>query len=567
MGFRKPAPDGRQEAGLPIMVLPDDTVVHGYRFTYLTCGGMSVIYKAFKDERQYIIKEVAAEDTRNVMSLIQEKAVLERLNHPGIVQVFDLFDEDGFYYMATEFISGVTVDKKLPIGTDRFISETIVRDWAYQIFDIFEYLHNQTPPIIYRDLKPKNIMIDTSGKVKLIDFGIARTYKEGRSQDTEHMGSMVTASPEHYGAQTDARSDIYTIGATLHYILTNGKTMECNAFDIPSVRLFNKQVTSQFASVIEKALELSPDARFQTVGEMRAALKGSNYLVSGVAIEQIQTQERKDDEEEEEEEEKAPKTTIIKPVSEHLKIESARESHPTKIRQTQTEPEKVFPSPSQYKQIKTYKDTPPKTDGSSSSSKFKNDLYKDINVNKDAEKENRSEPLRSLEASDGKNSERRTKVKKQKNDSSKKTAESLLTVFLGFIGGIVLAGGIILLVIHNSVPPVVNWSDAKKYDGRVIVVEGEVKEIYMTSKNNIYLYFSPGPSRANTFRIGIFSENFEKFHCTEQPEEFFKHEYLNRIVRMKGKVRIEAVANDEIPQMFATHPAEIEIIQQPPGTY
>ena len=122
-------------------------------------------------------------------------------------------------------------------------------------------------------------MVDDTGHIKLIDFGIARVEKK-KNQDTEHMGSMVTASPEHYAGLTDARSDIYTIGATLHYILTNGQTLECNAFDIPSVKNYNPNVTDQFSKVIDKALMVQPKDRFQTIAEMRDALKGSNYLVS-----------------------------------------------------------------------------------------------------------------------------------------------------------------------------------------------------------------------------------------------------------------------------------------------
>ena len=277
MGFRVPAPDGKKERdGLAIMVLPEDTVLKGaYKVNYLTSGGMSIIYKAVKGGRYYIAKEVDAADTRNVMSLTQEKAVLERLNHFGIIDVFDLFEEDGFCYLIVEFVDGVTLDRKIPLGSDIYLAESVVKKWAFQILDIFEYLHNQNPPVIYRDLKPKNIMLDKNDRIKLIDFGIARTFKEGKHQDTEHMGSMITASPEHYGgAQTDARSDIYTIGATLHFIRTNGKAVDCEPFDFPPVRYYNQQVTDAFAQAVEKALKTDPKERFQTIDEMRKALQG-----------------------------------------------------------------------------------------------------------------------------------------------------------------------------------------------------------------------------------------------------------------------------------------------------
>lgn len=511
MEFRVPAPDGRMEEGQPILVLPENTLLRGYRLSYMTCGGMSVIYKGFKEGQKYIVKEVASTDSRNVMSLIQEKAVLERLDHPGIVQVIELFDEGGYYYMVTEFIDGVTIDRKLPPNDNNFLAETVVRDWAYQLFDIFEYLHNQKPPVIYRDLKPKNIMIDKEGHIKLIDFGIARTYKRGRHQDTEHMGSMVTASPEHYGAQTDARSDIYTIGATLHYILTNGKTLECSAFDIPSVKVYNKNVTDQFAKVIEKALMLQPNDRFQTVAEMREALKGSNYLAS---------------------------------PAKSLKIESARS------------PVSESPSSLNFELNRTGLTPNIKRIDLNTGEELKNkgiiDSVKQI--------EGMADPFpasKNLNAS-------LKKPNLSKKEEMQKNLSTILTIFLSIIGGMAIAGAIIYFsFIKQETPSVISWTEAKKYDGKEIAVEGEVKEVYKTSKDNIYLYFNE--NRSDSFRIGIFSEHFEKFHCTRQPKEYFENEYLHRFVRMKGKIRIESVANDEIPTMFAEKPEDIVILQAPSG--
>jgi len=278
LGFRVPAPDGKKEKdGLPVMVLMENAVLKGsFRTRYLTCGGMSIIYLAYRDSERYIIKEVDATDAKLVMSLTQEKSMLERLDNTGIVKVYDLFEEDGFCYLVMEYIEGMTLDRKVPIGSDIFLSESVVRDWAFQLMDIFEYLHRQKPPIIYRDLKPKNIMIDKVGKIKLIDFGIARTYKEGKSMDTDHMGSMITASPEHYGgAQTDQRSDIYTLGATIHFLVTNGKCMDREPFDFPKVKTVNPKLSDSLESVVAKALAMNPEERFQSIAEMRFALRGA----------------------------------------------------------------------------------------------------------------------------------------------------------------------------------------------------------------------------------------------------------------------------------------------------
>jgi serine/threonine protein kinase len=277
VGFRVPAPDGKKDKdGLPVMVLMENTVLKSaYRTRYLTCGGMAIIYLAYRDSERYIIKEVEANDAKKVMSLTQEKSMLERIDLPGIVKVYDLFEEDGFCYLVMEYIEGMTLDRKIRMGSEIFLSESVIRDWAFQLMDIFEFLHRQKPPIIYRDLKPKNIMIDKNGKIRLIDFGIARTYKEGRNFDTDHMGSMITASPEHYGgAQTDQRSDIYTLGATLHFLATNGKCLDRDPFDFPRVKTINPKISDHLDGVIARSLDIDPENRFQTIAEMRFALRG-----------------------------------------------------------------------------------------------------------------------------------------------------------------------------------------------------------------------------------------------------------------------------------------------------
>ncbi|MDQ7824020.1 MAG: protein kinase [Candidatus Eremiobacteraeota bacterium] len=272
MGFRVPAPDGRKRENLPVLVLPEGTLLKGcYKISYLTMGGMSVVYKAVKGTMTYLIKEVEASDSQGVISLSQEKSTLERLDHPGIVKVFDFFGEEGFYYLVVEYIDGESLDKLVSPIRDVFLQEKVVLEWAMQLYDIFEYLHRQKPPIIYRDLKPQNIIKDRQGKVHLADFGIARVLKDAKTSDTSPMGTAITASPEHYGGrQTDARSDIFTIGATLHFLLTNGKHTG-TLFEFPPLRTINPKVSENLEQVIRKATELEPEKRYQSIGEMRQA--------------------------------------------------------------------------------------------------------------------------------------------------------------------------------------------------------------------------------------------------------------------------------------------------------
>ena len=242
---------------------------------YLAAGGMSVAYKAQRPNGSWVfVKEVPTSQSQSVMSLTQEKALLERLRHPGIVQVHDLFEWREHLYLVQDFIEGGNLEQQVSPFPDIYLSEAVVRSWALQLCDIFEYLHSQQPPIIYRDLKPKNVLRDTAGKLYLVDFGIARAYKQGKEQDTRLLGSVLTASPEHYGGQTDQRSDLYTLGATLHYLLTNGQGERVSPFDFPPVRALNREVSAEFEGVIQRCLERLPDRRYQSVTELRRALSG-----------------------------------------------------------------------------------------------------------------------------------------------------------------------------------------------------------------------------------------------------------------------------------------------------
>jgi serine/threonine protein kinase len=274
MVTRVPAPDGKKtEDGTPLSVLPEGTVLnYAYEVSYLAAGGMGVVYKGKKGSETYCIKEVDSAQLPRILALSQEKATLERLDHPGIVKIIDSFDEEGYFYLVLEFIEGKSLQEFIHKGSDAYLAETLIEKWASQIYDIFEYLHGQSPPIIYRDLKPENIMCRSDGRLCLVDFGIARVHKETKSADTYSMGTAITASPEHYGGkQTDARSDIFTIGATLSYLATNGKAAGKGFFEFIPVRTINPDLSEKFGQVIDKAVRVLPEERYQTAAEMREA--------------------------------------------------------------------------------------------------------------------------------------------------------------------------------------------------------------------------------------------------------------------------------------------------------
>ncbi|GEM_PF-892820 len=295
MNSRVAAPDGkRQKDGTPLMVLPEDSTLNReYRVEYLGAGGMSITYKALKEGIPYFIKEVPSSDSKKVIALSQEKATLERLDHPGTVKVFDLFEENGYYYLVMEYIEGTSLDRLIPLQGSAPLKEKDVFLWAWQLYEIFEYLHSQKPQIIYRDLKPQNVIKDPEGRIHLIDFGIARVYKEYKDWDTESMGTVLTASPEHYGGkQTDVRSDIYTIGATLHCLFTGGGDRGSGVFEFAPVSSLRPGFSKELDKVILKAVEIMPDDRFQSIEEMRMAhLQASQLQIDEIFKEAYSTKE------------------------------------------------------------------------------------------------------------------------------------------------------------------------------------------------------------------------------------------------------------------------------------
>ncbi|MGV8120737.1 MAG: serine/threonine protein kinase [Candidatus Xenobiia bacterium LiM19] len=279
MGFRVAAPDGQKgKDGRTMLVLPENTVLRRkYTVRYLTAGGMSIAYLGEREGKTYFVKEVETGDARRMVSISQEKLMLEQLDHPGIIKVFDFFEEDGFYYLVSEYIEGPSLEKLISPKTGIFIKESVILEWASQLCDIFEYLHHLKPPVIYRDLKPQNIIRDREGRLHLVDFGIARIFKTSKEEDTEPMGTALTASPEHFGGtQTDERSDIFTLGATLHFLATNGLGFSCQLFEFEPARTVNAKISEHFEKVLKKCTDFDPANRYQNISELRAALFNHN---------------------------------------------------------------------------------------------------------------------------------------------------------------------------------------------------------------------------------------------------------------------------------------------------
>ncbi|MBX3013603.1 MAG: protein kinase [Caldilineaceae bacterium] len=262
--------------------LPSGLVLNG-RYTIvakLAQGGMSAVYKVL-DNRQpgkgWALKEMSVEnlDPAEVATAIQdfhrEADLLRKLDHANLVKVIDRFTTGAKEYLVMEWIEGETLEEMAGTGV---LPEAEVLKIAFQLCAVLEYLHQQVPPIIYRDLKPGNIMVERStGLLKLIDFGIVRFHKPGQRKDTKLLGTPGFAPPEQYGkGQTDARSDIFALGVTLLILLTAYDVTQ-NPWAYPPARQLNAQVSARLEEVILKAVKLKVQERYQTIAEMRSTLK------------------------------------------------------------------------------------------------------------------------------------------------------------------------------------------------------------------------------------------------------------------------------------------------------
>ena len=179
------------------------------------------------------------------------------LSHPNLPAFTNFFAENQSYFLVMEYINGQTLEDLLERQAAPFPERRVLR-WAEQLCDVLEYLHSQHPPIIFRDMKPGNIMLIHQGHIKLIDFGIARFFRPTTNgPDTQLLGTPGYAPPEQYGtAQTDERSDIYSLGMTLFHLLTDSLSEKGFGVKAKDIRIINPQVSPSVARALEKATAL-----------------------------------------------------------------------------------------------------------------------------------------------------------------------------------------------------------------------------------------------------------------------------------------------------------------------
>jgi serine/threonine protein kinase len=248
-------------------------------------GGMAAVYQAkdLKHDTICAVKEMSLssvpphEHAQAIHNFLAEATILSRLNHLNLPAFTDFFTEGSRHFLVMEYIEGNTLEDLLEHNGGPF-SERRVLGWARQLCDVLEYLHSQQPPVIFRDMKPGNIMLRRDGRIKLIDFGIARIFRHSGSRDTQMLGTPGFAPPEQYGSsQTDERSDIYSLAMTLFQLMTNAVVED--GFGLQDIHAAYPFISSAVAHALEKATAPEFENRYQSIAVFRRALLGVGTFV------------------------------------------------------------------------------------------------------------------------------------------------------------------------------------------------------------------------------------------------------------------------------------------------
>lgn len=250
-------------------------------------GGMGAVYQAISnDGQQYAIKEMVIdirdpyERKRAVGLFASEADLLRQLDHPKLVKSHDFFSVDDHHYMVMDFIDGQTLAERLDSRQEIPALDEVL-GWADQICEALVYLHSRVPIVIFRDLKPSNIMLDKQGGIHLIDFGIARVFEDESRTNTfiKGVGSKGFAPIEQYGAGgTDVRTDVYSLGATLYNLLTGEKPpasigMLAGTDALEPLRTYNPDIPRALERIVLVSMALRKENRYGSIEEVRGLLR------------------------------------------------------------------------------------------------------------------------------------------------------------------------------------------------------------------------------------------------------------------------------------------------------
>jgi serine/threonine-protein kinase len=251
-------------------------------------GGMGAVYLA-KDrnlgDQPRAVKEMIqsnideSQHEKAINDFKRESMLLASLEHSSIPTIYDYFydEEAARFYLVMKYISGGDFLARLRNAPGGRIDEKTVTDWGCQVADVLEYLHRRPTPIIYRDLKPANLMIDgASGRVMLIDFGIAR-WVTTQEKGVTAVGTMGYAPPELFSGKVEPRSDIYSLGATMFHLLTGADPQDnpLLIFDFnknPRPRQIAPSLSNEMEAILMRAVGYKPEDRFRSAAELRDTL-------------------------------------------------------------------------------------------------------------------------------------------------------------------------------------------------------------------------------------------------------------------------------------------------------
>lgn len=249
-------------------------------------GGMSIVYMAMNEKanKTWAVKEVRKDGVKDFevvrQGLVAETDILKKLNHQNLPSIVDVIDNEDTFLIVMDYIEG----NDLQAALDEYGAQPqeVVVNWGKQLCDVLGYLHTRKPPIIYRDMKPKNVMLRPDGRLALIDFGTAREFKEKNLQDTTCLGTAGYAAPEQYGnlGQTDPRTDIYCLGATLYHLVTGCNPCE-TPFNLKPITEINPTLSKGLEKIILKCTEQDREKRYQSCAELMYDLERYLYIDDG----------------------------------------------------------------------------------------------------------------------------------------------------------------------------------------------------------------------------------------------------------------------------------------------
>jgi serine/threonine protein kinase len=276
-----PVPTTSAAVAQSFVPLPPGTILSGrYRVVEaLAAGSMGAVYRAEDTRiggRPRALKELlqnwgTPQERQEAETWFRrEGETLISLQHPAIPQIHDTFSEGMRHYLVMDFVEGRSLEQiVLQEGTPGLPEQQVVA-WADQVLEVLSYLHGRADPLIFRDLKPANLMLTPQGQVRLIDFGIARVFTQQAFGTA--IGTPGYAPPEQYQGLAEPASDLYALGATMHHLLTGRDPRKNRPFDFPPVRALSPGTSVQLASAVDRSLALDPRARYGTAADMRRAM-------------------------------------------------------------------------------------------------------------------------------------------------------------------------------------------------------------------------------------------------------------------------------------------------------